>query len=301
MNTRVLLMLAAAAPIAAAEGQAPAPFNYERAAPLAVADSLVRTEEGVAVRTISFASPKGGRVTGLLLVPPGTGKFPGVIAQHGAPGTAEGIVVRVGMAVAKQGVVVLAIDAPWARRKASPFTFTPQDSVDQVALIIELQRAVDLLRSRPDVDPAKLGYVGRSYGGAMGALFAGVERRLVTYVLQVGDGGLVSHFTGEGDGPGPPSGVAQEKWNRWLAAMEPIEPIRWVAKANAPILFQSGKLDTTVPPADGQKLFQAGREPKTMKWYDSDHGLNDEAMTDLLEWFHRHLGSKAPAGAKKAA
>jgi cephalosporin-C deacetylase-like acetyl esterase len=44
---------------------------------------------------------------------------------------------------------------------------------------------VDVLLARADVDPARLGALGISYGGASGALFAGVERRVAAYALAV--------------------------------------------------------------------------------------------------------------------
>lgn len=46
-------------------------FAYDRNAPLQLRDSLESVENGVETHAISFASPKGGRVTGLLHVPRG--------------------------------------------------------------------------------------------------------------------------------------------------------------------------------------------------------------------------------------
>src|SRR3712207_8347162 len=48
------------------------------------------------------------------------------------------------------------------------------------------------LVSRPDVDSLRVGFFGYSYGAAMGALLSAVERRIRSYVLAAGDGGLVS-------------------------------------------------------------------------------------------------------------
>ena len=93
------------------------------------------------------------------------------------------------MPVARHGAIVLVLDAPFARHdKNNPLSFTPRDSVDQVQLIVDLQRAVDVLIARADVDAERLAFVGVSYGGAMGALFAGVERRVSAYALLVADG-----------------------------------------------------------------------------------------------------------------
>jgi dienelactone hydrolase len=272
-------------------------FAYDRASPTGLRDSLRSTDsDSVAVYAVSFASPRGGRATGVLCVPPGGGPFAGILLQHGMPGNAEQTLVAA-RHLARHGAVVLSLDAPWARRGSAPVAFTLQDSADQVQLIVDMQRGVDVLVARRDVDPARLAYVGVSYGGAMGALLAGVERRLKTYVLAVGDGGLVSHFTGADDPPNGPFGVSRERWNRWLAAMRPIEPLRFVGQAApASLFFQSGRHDRLVPPADAVWLHRAASEPKTVRWYEAGHGLGPQARVDQLEWLQRTVGMKAPRG-----
>src|ERR1700751_3316449 len=66
-------------------------FSYDRALPLDLHDSLTRTQDGVEIHAISFASPRGGRATGLLFAPegrvPGV-RLPGLVMQHGMPGKA---------------------------------------------------------------------------------------------------------------------------------------------------------------------------------------------------------------------
>jgi uncharacterized protein len=243
---------------------------------------------------VSFASPRGGRATGLMCVPAGSGSFAGILLQHGMPGNAEQTLVTA-RNLARHGAVVLSLDAPWARRGGPPVAFTSQDSADQVQLITDMQRGVDVLIARRDVDPARLAYVGVSYGGAMGALLAGVERRLKTLILAVGDGGLVSHFTGADDPPDGPLGISREQWRRWLAAMRPIEPLCFVGRAPpASIFFQSGRQDRLVPPVDALWLHSAASEPKTVKWYDAGHGLGPQARVDQLKWLHRTIATRRP-------
>jgi uncharacterized protein len=271
-------------------------FAYDPTASTALRDSVRATDsDSVTVYAVSFASPRGGRATGVMCVPPGSGPFAGILLQHGMPGNAEQTLVTA-RSLARHGAVVLSLDAPWARRGGRPVAFTVQDSADQVQLITDMQRGVDVLVARGDVDPSRLAYLGVSYGGAMGALLAGVERRLKTYILAVGDGGLVSHFTGADDPPGGPFGVSREQWNRWLAAMRPIEPLRFVERAApASIFFQSGRQDRLVPPVDAVWLHRAASEPKTVRWYETGHGLGPQARVDQLEWLHRTVGMKAPA------
>ena len=287
------LVLAAPHPAA---GQEPVPpsFRYDRSAPLDLQDQFLSDSGGVALHEISYASPGGGRATGLLFVPARSGKVAGIVLQHGAPGSARNM-ARMGMVLAAHGAVVVAIDAPWARRSGSLLHFTPEDSVEQVQLIQDLQRAVDLLLARPEVDPARLAYLGVSFGGATGSLFSGIERRLKAYVLVVGDGGWVSHFSGPEDAGGPLSQLPQSQRDRWLAAMNPIEGIRFVGgAAPAALLLQSGRQDRLVPPADAERLHQAASEPKTVLWYDAGHGLNAAAERDRLAWLHTMIGTDEP-------
>jgi hypothetical protein len=206
--------------------------------------------------TVSYASPAGGRVTGVMVVPKSPGPHSGIVLMHGLPGTAAGAINHQGYEYATLGAVVLAIDAPWTRRGGTP-DITPRDSADQVQLMQDLRRAVDVLVARPDVDPARIGYQGGSYGGAMGALFVGIEPRLRTAILFVPDGGLVAHFT-ESDGT-PRGGLASAPTrDAWLAAMTPIEPIRFIARAGSlPLLIQNGRQDQLVSVEDAEALQHA--------------------------------------------
>ncbi len=288
-------------------------FAYDRAAPLDLRDSVARVDGPVTVRRVSFASPRGGRVTGLLHVPadslrgPG-GRFAGLVLLHGAPGDAAGMEGVAGP-LARAGAVVLTIDAPFARRDPqAPITLTAQDSAETVQYVVDLQRAVDVLLARPDVDPARLGALGISYGGASGALLAGVERRVAAYALAVADGGMAEHFSDPSGAPkAPPDGVSAAAWCRWIGAMRPLSALHFVGQATtgrpAPVhlLFQWGRRDDLVPPYLAERLWRAAPEPKSARWYDSGHRLPGAAGVESHQFFARHLGIRPPAPAGGAA
>ena len=279
---------------------APAPasaltaFAYDRAAAYDPAVLPIGTAPGVEIHALSFLSPRGtGRATGRLFVPEGAGPFAGILLMHGMPGNAAQMTTYAAL-LARHGSVVVALDAPFAQRAGEPLRFTEADSAEQVQLMTDLQRAVDLLVARPDVDASRLGYVGISYGGAMGALFVGIERRLKTGILVVADGGLVSHFTGPEDG-GPFPGLTCAQWRRWLESMIPIEPIKYVGFASpTPLLLQSGRQDNLVPPPDAERLHAAARDPKTVQWYEAGHSLGVTAARARSFWLQEHLGMRAP-------
>jgi hypothetical protein len=148
-------------------------FDYDRRQPLATTTQQTREEsDGITVASITYASPKGGEVPALVVLPSGRGRFAGVIVQHGMPDTKEGM-LSAGIDLARTGAVVILIDAPFnrpqqGRVRSEPLTFTPKDRDEQIQLIVDLRRAVDLLVARPDVDTARLAYYGVSYGAAMG-------------------------------------------------------------------------------------------------------------------------------------
>ena len=204
-----------------------ATFSYDRALPLDVRDSVAKTQDGVEIHAISFASPRGGRATGLL--------------------------------------------------------------------IVDLQRAFDLLIGRPDVDVRRLAFIGRTYGAAIGGLLAGVEHRPRTYVLIVGDGGLVTHYSARSR-RAELDRLSGERRERWLAAMRPIEPIRFVGCAKgASFFFQAARKDELVTVNDAVAFQRAAPKPRVVRWYDLEHNLGWPAIIDELDWLHRSLGT-APAG-----
>lgn len=272
-------------------------FEYDAGAPLDVKIDSTEQKEGLTIQNLTYASPKGGRVPATLIVPDGPGPFAGILLMHGAPGTRD-VTLPEAMTLAKRGAVTLSIDAPFARgeRRGNPremIHFDERDRDDQVQLAVDWRRGVDLLLARKDVDPKRLAYVGRSYGGAQGGLLAGVEKRIKAFALVVGDGGLVDHFTGAEDPPRFGGQLSEEHWQRWLSIMEPVEPIRFVGRAApANLLFQNGRTDEAVPAADGKAYQEAASKPKTILWYDAGHRLNDQATQDRHEWLAKEIGLK---------
>jgi dienelactone hydrolase len=265
-------------------------FDYDRSAALDVKEISVRTEGDAEIHDVSYASPKGGRVPAYLVTPKtGKGPFAAILLMHGLPGNRDRMLPNA-VKLASAGAVCLLISSPWNRRSGDPISLTERDRDEQIQLIVDLRRGVDLLASRPDVDQKRIAYVGRSYGAAMGSLLAGVEHRVKAYALLVGDGGLVTHFHAD-DPNGPLSELTAEQRDRWVKAMQPIEPIRFVGRA-APsaLLFLSGRRDQFVPVADAEALHKAASEPKTVKWYDADHFLNAQAEQDLYEWLGAQVG-----------
>ena len=269
-------------------------FDYDYQAPLTVTEISVQQEDGYTVYDIHYPSPKGGNVPTYLVVPDGTGPFAGLILMHGSSGSRESL-----MPLAKDlvltGAAVLTISGPAARTPNRDWIqFTPQDREEQIQLIIDLRRGVDVLIEYTGVDRSRIGYIGYSYGAAMGGLLAGVEFRIKAYGLMVGDGGLVNHFMEDGQPVGGFESLPLGTREEWLRAMEPIEPIYFIDNAYpASLFFQNARFDSLVTEADALADKAAGSEPKRVEWYDSGHGLPTQAYFDMVEWLAEQIGIDA--------
>ena len=269
-------------------------FAYDMDQPMSITENSIEQEDGYSLHDISYPSPKGGGVTAYLLVPEGSGPFAGILLMHGSSGSRESL-LPLARDLVVTGAVVMTIDGPAARVKGRNWlTFTPQDREEQIQLIVDLRRGVDVLTQQPGVDSSRIGYVGYSYGAAIGGLLAGVEHRIHAYGLMVGDGGLVTHFMEDEKPVGGFETLPAGMRETWLKAMEPIDSIHFVGHA-APsaIFFQNARYDSLVTEADALAYQAAGSEPKRIEWYDSGHGLPDEAFVDMVNWLAEQIGIDA--------
>jgi predicted esterase len=266
-------------------------FDYDANSPVLVTEISVQQEDGYTIHDISYPSPKGGNVPAYLVVPNSDGPFAGLLLMHGSSGSRQTL-LPLAQDLARTGAVVLTISAPSARTAGRDWiTFTPLDRDEQIQLTIDLRRGVDLLTGQEKVDPARIGYIGYSYGAAMGGLLAGIEPRIKAYGLMVGDGGLVNHFTDEGKPVGGFETIDPEARERWLEAMEPIEPIHYVGHTSpSALFFQNARYDRSVSEEDALAYQAAGSEPKKVQWYDSGHGLPPQAYLDMVAWLAEEIG-----------
>src|SRR5262249_55021788 len=125
-----------------------------------------------------------------LVTPDGKGRFAGLVFGHWGPGNRTEFLPEATL-YARAGAISLMIDYPWVRptpwRKPLKQADDPEwDHQAFVQAVIDLRRGIDLLSSRPDVDPKRLAYAGHSYGAQWGAILSAVDDRLKAVVLMAG-------------------------------------------------------------------------------------------------------------------
>jgi dienelactone hydrolase len=241
----------------------PSTFAYDRSSQFRFADAgIVNHHYPIAIHEVSYASARSGRVRAYLVVPPGRGPFPAVIWAHGSGGTRDDLILPATW-LAARGAVSLVVDDPFERDPQLNLASDAKQRAAVVQQVVDLRRAVDLLQSRPDVDPKRIGFMGLSFGAMQGALLSGADSRVKAFDLQSGRGRTL--------GPG-------------------LNDLTWIRRSHAAFLFQLGLHDRIVPRAELVALARAAPEPKEIRWYDAGHPLDLRANHDQLRWLAHELG-----------
>ena len=268
-------------------------FASDASAPLHYVDrGIVNHGYPIAVHDVSFAS-SGKRIDGMLVVPPGKGPFPGVVYLHGTGGDRTALLVPATW-MAARGVVTLTITMP---EMAATSGTASQKLVAQrqaaVATVVAARRAVDVLESLPRVDDDRIALVGWSSGARVGAIVAGVDRRVTAFDLMSAGSPPVEEYASQAPAELRPA-IEEE-----LGA---VDPLRWVelARPNS-ILLQNGRSDEVVPRAALDALAAAAGSAAEVRWYDQGHTPSNAAWADQLDWTADRLGVDGPIVERAAA
>jgi pimeloyl-ACP methyl ester carboxylesterase len=157
-------------------------ISYDPQAPLALQESLVKDFGYAKLLDISYASPRGGRVTAYAMIPNAVAHPAGIVWQHWGQGDRSSMLPEA-MSLARRDAACILINSPSNPPNA------PQPKTPEEGLALWLQDAVDI---RPAADAlvqhygvpvTRLAYVGHSYGATLGGVVAVGERRFRALVL----------------------------------------------------------------------------------------------------------------------
>ena len=186
--------------------------------------------------------------------------------------------------MARAGSVCLLIETLWSDYDFFLKRTQAEDLQNSFEEVVNIRRAIDLLLSQPGVDTSRFALVGHDFGGMYGVLAGSLDRRPSHYVVMAATPRFPDWYL-----YAPKlEGEAREEFVRQFSGLDPIAHIPNLAPA--PILFQFGMDDPHVPKERAEEFFHAAVKPKELKWYNSGHGLNDEAASDRKSWLKEHLG-----------
>jgi dienelactone hydrolase len=265
-------------------------FLYDAKADLGLKTVGTEMRGDVAVQDIRFTAVPGStdETRAYLVIPKGEGPFAGALWVHwlGEPATTNrSEFLEEAVALAGRGLASLLVEAMWSAPKWYENRNPDQDYDNSIQQVVALRRAMDLLVSQPQVDRARLGFVGHDHGAMYGMLAAAADQRARTYVFVAATQSL-------------------EDWA--FLAKQPVSKPEYLCKnsvfeltdalmrvKNASTLFQNGTKDTYVSRASTAVLLAAAGSPKERKLYETEHAMaTPEVKTDRDLWLVRELKLK---------
>jgi cephalosporin-C deacetylase-like acetyl esterase len=273
-------------------------FDYDKSAALDLRELSVENRAGATIHDITYKGSGGREVPAYLIVPKDSVKSAAILWGHWlmprSPSANRSEFLDEAIAIAPSGVVSLLIDAPQARPGfvLEHKSFGPQPSELIAEQVVDLRRGVDLLLSRSDVDPKRIGYVGHSWDARTGAILDAIDKRLGAFVFM---GGPISTrdnvLTSDA-----PNIVAMRKVLPAGALRTFLDTYEWADAGYyathlgpATAFFQYAVHDEFSPEAYAQRYFDMSAGSKEMKQYDADHALNEEARRDRFKFLQQHL------------
>lgn len=185
--------------------------------------------------------------------------------------------------MARWGATCLLVETMWSDPDFFMKRTQAEDLQNSLEEVVNTRRAIDLLLSQPNIDPSRFALVGHDFGGMYGVLAGSVDSRPAYYVVMAATPRFPDWYL---YGPKMEE-EAREAFIRQFSELDPITRIPSLSPA--PVFFQFGTDDPHVPKERAEQFFNAAREPKEMKWYESGHGLNVEAVSDRKEWLKEKL------------
>jgi hypothetical protein len=280
-------------------------FDYDSRTGLEMRETDVQKRGDIRLIELNYAGASGDRVPAYLLIPHGNGPFPAIIWGHwlmkGAPLANKDEFLEEALVLARAGVVSLLIDAPQIRhdfvekKDASTLDLVKQQSDAAGHQVIDLRRGVDLLYGRHDVDRKRIAYVGHSWNAHVGAILAGVETRIGSFVL------MASGYSDEEElfASKDPARKAQIKEmgedniREYFHEYAWDDPIYFLGHTDREGIFLQFASRDDISKAQAQKYLDAfSSKDKQMAFYDAPHALNSAARLDRVRWLQKHLGIK---------
>jgi len=201
---------------------------------------------------------------------------PGVILLHGYSSRKEVMAGLVGRALLAEGIASLAVDLPLHGSRVDP----PEARMARNPLAMarlwrqalgDVRLAGHYLGARREIDAGRLAILGYSMGALVALDVAAGDARIRAVVLAAG-GDL-------------PQGVPYAAALRLL-----VDPVKAVRKLDGrPLLMVHGRQDRTVLPDQAQRLYDAAREPKEIRWFDAGHRLPEPAGAEVARWLGERL------------
>ena len=284
----IALLLAAASANAAPTSAVGPTFAYDTSHAVAATYGPARAPaRGVTARNFRFVSTTGNTVRGVIVTGRTAGRQPGILWVHwlGDPKTTNHTEFAPdAIALARHGATSILVDCMWARRGwfRTMGKSAEADYRATVNQVIDLRRTLDFLLAQPRVDPKRIAFVGHDFGGMVGALLSGVDRRPQFYVFMAVTPKFSDWYL---------LGKTIPRREAYVARLAPLNTLDylWRSRAKA-YLFQFSGPDHYVSVANATAFFESAPTRRGVFYYDADHDLAiPAAFSDRQSWLVAEL------------
>jgi cephalosporin-C deacetylase-like acetyl esterase len=177
-----------------------------------------------------------------------------------------------------------------------------QDPKDDLAgmrqAVLDVRRLADVLRTRPEIDPARVGVVGVSLGALVAADAAGIDPRFARAVLVIGGGDFMKVLKGDSKeareimGHLKSIGVSEEELKKGFDLVDPLTFAHRLRSDD--VLMLNAEKDEIFPRDSTLDLWRRAGYPR-IKWYNTGHYGMAAHLGSVMNETLDHLRDQAPA------
>lgn len=261
------------------------------AAQLGLQTELIETRALATIYGCNFSDAHAAHIDCVLVEPRGPKtKRAAVIFQHGGGQTMMQYISEAAM-LAESSIVSLIIDPPGRGRPNDMQKMTGAEIRDWMFEVAAAgSRAIDILIARGDIDPARIGFAGHSYGANSAAIVSARDRRPSVYVLTGGTTQISEHVRTN----------TSDFWKTYRTRGDLTSGLKQIAEADAAnflpklkaraVLVQCAKFDMPDLMKSCPAVHDMLQTKKQIEWYPIDHAFADtKAGLDRVEFLRRHL------------
>ncbi len=239
---------------------------------------------------VAIPYERGASMPGILRKPWHTPKPPVVILVPGLDSVKEELHLY-GDDFLRRGMAVLAIDGPG--QGEMEFEFPLRHDYE-----VPVAHVIDYLEGRPDVDAARVGLMGVSFGGQFAVRAAAFEQRLKAAIENCGPYNQSWNFENR------PQISRDTMVHRLKAANEEdaLDKLRQfnlqgvAERVACPLLVIQGRLDRLVPAEQGERIAaEAGSQAELWMFEDGNHVCNNipyKHRPQQADWMREKLSSR---------
>ncbi len=256
----------------------------------------------------AFLNKEGVRIDGWLYpaLDPLPGKIPLVVYYYGGASATRELFYWTHQFLAANGYAVYVLNPRGAGAYGRDFADSHVNDWGKRASADILEGIGRVLKAHPELDPAKVGCFGGSYGGFTTMDLVTKDANLAAAVSMYGISNIASYWGGGTWGwtYGDMALARSYPWNRRDIFVD-RSPLFHADRIKTPLLLLHGLADVNVPCLESQQMFTAlkvlGRKVELVTFQGEDHGISGSRKdrnlhrTMILEWFDRFLKGQPEA------